>query len=57
MRFILELEYGADGVYGQVTREGCDRPEPFHGWLELLRVLEGPYSRGIPGTVPDPPRA
>ncbi|MFG1705725.1 hypothetical protein ACFLIM_21260 [Nonomuraea sp. M3C6] len=52
MRFVVELEYGMDGVHGQVTREGSERPEPFHGWLELLRVLEGPYSRANPWDLP-----
>ncbi|SEG97350.1 hypothetical protein SAMN05444920_110327 [Nonomuraea solani] len=52
MRFVLDLEYGADGVRGQVTRQGCDRPEPFHGWLDLLRVLEEPYIRGNPWDGP-----
>ncbi|UBU17606.1 hypothetical protein [Nonomuraea gerenzanensis] len=52
MRFIVDLEYGADGVHGQVTREGRDLPEPFHGWLDLLRVLEAPYSRGNPWDEP-----
>ncbi|MFB4263566.1 hypothetical protein [Nonomuraea sp. GTA35] len=46
MRFIVDLEYGADGVHGLVTREDGDRPEPFHGWLDLLRVLEAPTLQG-----------
>ncbi|MCK2219170.1 hypothetical protein MF672_036050 [Actinomadura sp. ATCC 31491] len=48
MRFIVDLEYGADGVHGRLTREGSDRAEPFHGWLELLRLLERPDPRGNP---------
>ncbi|GAA3590163.1 hypothetical protein GCM10022419_085900 [Nonomuraea rosea] len=52
MRFVVDLEYRAEGVRGQVTREDCDRPVPFHGWLDLLRVLEGPYSRGNPWDIP-----
>ncbi|WP_170223799.1 hypothetical protein [Nonomuraea turkmeniaca] len=52
MRFVVDLEYGADGVQGQVTCEGSDRPEPFHGWLDLLRVLEGPQTRGNPRDAP-----
>ncbi|NJP94724.1 unnamed protein product [[Actinomadura] parvosata subsp. kistnae] len=52
MRFIVDLEYGTDGVHGLVTREGCDRSEPFHGWLELLSVLESPRSRGNPWDGP-----
>ncbi|MGP4100331.1 hypothetical protein [Nonomuraea sp. KM90] len=48
MRFIVELEYGADGVHGLVTREDADRAVPFHGWLELLRLLEGPHTPGNP---------
>lgn len=52
MRFVVEMEYGEDGVHGLVTREDSDRAEPFHGWLDLLRVLEGPHSRGNPRDVP-----
>ncbi|GAA2210797.1 hypothetical protein GCM10009850_062560 [Nonomuraea monospora] len=52
MRFIVDLEYGADGVHGLVTREGEHRAEPFHGWLDLLRVLETPDTRGYPWDVP-----
>ena len=42
MRFVVELNYTADGVCGEITREGCDLPERFCGWLELLRLLEPP---------------
>jgi hypothetical protein len=44
MRYILELYYTADGVCGEVTREGSDTPERFCGWLELLRLLEPPQT-------------
>ncbi|MEW9550847.1 hypothetical protein [Nonomuraea sp. NPDC050783] len=52
MRFVVELEHGPDGVHGRVTREGSDRPEPFHGWLELLRLLEPPDVWGNPWDDP-----
>ncbi|MEV0612372.1 hypothetical protein AB0I81_03540 [Nonomuraea sp. NPDC050404] len=52
MRFIVDMEYAPDGIHGLVTREGCDCAVPFHGWLELLRELEGPYSRGNPWDGP-----
>jgi hypothetical protein len=42
MRYVVELHYTADGVHGEVTRDGSDTPEPFCGWLELLRLLEEP---------------
>jgi hypothetical protein len=49
MRYVVELNYTADGVCGEITREGCDLPERFCGWLELLRLLEPPQSDG-PGS-------
>jgi hypothetical protein len=42
MRFVVELNYTADSVYGEITREGSGPPEHFCGWLELLRLLEPP---------------
>src|SRR6476660_3623872 len=42
MRFVVELNYTADGVCGEITREGFDLSERFCGWLELLRLLEPP---------------
>jgi hypothetical protein len=42
MRFVVELNYTADGVCGEITREGFDLPERFCGWLEFLRLLEPP---------------
>jgi hypothetical protein len=42
MRFVVELNYTADGVCGEITREGSDLQERFCGWLELLRLLESP---------------
>lgn len=42
MRYIIDLEYGSgDGVEGIVTPESGDATA-FSGWLELLRLLEGP---------------
>jgi hypothetical protein len=40
MRFIVDLRHTDEGVEGEVTREGAAVPEPFSGWLELLRLLE-----------------
>jgi hypothetical protein len=55
MRFVLNLRYTDHDVEGEVTREGSAAPEPFSGWLELLRLLEvGDPS--IPALRdPDPP--
>jgi hypothetical protein len=39
---MVDIASDADGrVAGSVTAVG-DRPLPFTGWLELLRLLEGP---------------
>ncbi|MEU5880472.1 hypothetical protein [Spirillospora sp. NPDC047279] len=63
MRYIVELEQTPDGVRGQVTRDDgtAPAPEPFSGWLGLLRLLEpdarhgtAPDGAGGPG-VQDPP--
>jgi hypothetical protein len=40
MRFVLDLRHTDQGVEGEVIREGAAAPEPFSGWLELLRLLE-----------------
>jgi hypothetical protein len=40
MRFVVDLRHTDQGVEGEVIREGTAAPEPFSGWLELLRLLE-----------------
>jgi hypothetical protein len=42
LRIVIDLEWSqsADGVEGQLFREGSDRLQPFSSWLELLRLLE-----------------
>jgi hypothetical protein len=42
--FTLELRYTAGGVEGMLTRDGVAEPQPFSGWLDLLRLLEAPPS-------------
>jgi hypothetical protein len=40
-RFFVELHRTTTGdVEGVVVPEGTDQPWRFHGWLELLRLLE-----------------
>lgn len=42
MRFVLELIPAEHGrVEGVLVREGNDERQPFSGWLDLLRLLEG----------------
>jgi hypothetical protein len=41
VRILIELHRNRTGALeGAVVHEGSDQPQPFHGWLELLRVLE-----------------
>jgi hypothetical protein len=41
VRVIVELHYTNDeGVHGAVIADADGQPQPFAGWLELLRVLE-----------------
>jgi hypothetical protein len=55
MRFVLDLRHTDEGVEGEVIREGAAAPEPFSGWLELLRLLEV-HDPSMPGPPePDPP--
>lgn len=42
MRFVIELRYTDDGVHGHVASDAAPEPQPFVGWLELLRLLEPP---------------
>ena len=45
VRILLDLHPDrAGGVEGAVVREDGGQPQPFHGWLELLRVLEAVIS-------------
>jgi len=41
-RFTLALQHTPESVEGALLREGAAQPEPFTGWLELLRLLEDP---------------
>ena len=42
VRLVLELIPAEHGrVEGVLMREGTDEREPFSGWLDLLRLLEG----------------
>jgi hypothetical protein len=40
VRYILELKQQDGSVLGTVLPEGATDPVEFHGWLELLRMLE-----------------
>ncbi|MFI6324333.1 hypothetical protein ACIBG8_42890 [Nonomuraea sp. NPDC050556] len=40
MRYVVDIYYTTDGMHGEVTTEGDPTPVPFHGWLDLLRLLE-----------------
>jgi hypothetical protein len=43
-RYIVELGRTADDqVEGVVGRDGLSEPVPFHGWIELLSLLERPF--------------
>ncbi len=55
MRFVVDLRHTDQGVEGEVIREGTAAPEPFSGWLELLRLLEVPEPSALSPTEHDPP--
>jgi hypothetical protein len=41
VRIIVELHHTSDeGVHGAVIADAGGEPQPFTGWLELLRLLE-----------------
>ncbi|MEV0321423.1 hypothetical protein ACIBKX_34375 [Streptomyces sp. NPDC050658] len=47
MRYVIEVFRSPGGVHGSVVDEGgteeeAGRRTPFHGWLELLALLEPP---------------
>ncbi|WP_405651344.1 hypothetical protein [Streptomyces sp. RK9] len=46
MRYVIEVYREHDGVCGSVAAESCESPRPFHGWLELLALLEPPLPEG-----------
>ncbi|MFD9883103.1 hypothetical protein ACFWZT_16795 [Streptomyces alboflavus] len=46
MRYVIEVYREHDGVCGSVAAESCGSPRPFHGWLELLALLEPPLPEG-----------
>jgi hypothetical protein len=48
-RCIVELRRtDDDGVEGVLVTEGSGHPQPFSGWLELLRLLEVVAAPGGP---------
>jgi hypothetical protein len=49
LRLIIDLYAGADGIEGVINVAGSDEPQPFSGWLELLRLLEGLVPPGSDG--------
>jgi hypothetical protein len=51
-RYTLELRYTAWGVEGMLSRDGMAEPEPFSGWLDLLRLLEATPSPERGTSVP-----
>ncbi len=54
-RFIVELHRTeAGGVEGVVSLEETGESQPFSGWLELLRLLEGVETRNHI-TIPSKP--
>ncbi|MGW3247796.1 hypothetical protein [Streptomyces sp. NPDC001070] len=40
MRYIIDLYHRTNDVHGHLLAEDADEPVVFHGWLELLRLLE-----------------
>lgn len=47
MRYVIEVFRSPGGVHGHVVDEGCGEGDTghrtqFHGWLELLSLLEPP---------------
>jgi hypothetical protein len=49
MRFIVDIEAAADGVEGRLRREADEIERPFHGWVQLIALLEPPAPRPPPG--------
>ncbi|MFD9908868.1 hypothetical protein [Streptomyces sp. NPDC059063] len=57
MRYVIEVYRSHDGVCGNVLCESVGDPRPFHGWLELLSLLEPPSPEpvGQEGAGPEGP--
>ncbi|WP_030573250.1 hypothetical protein [Streptomyces aureocirculatus] len=55
MRYVIEVYLDQDRVCGSVASESCASPQPFHGWLELLSLLEPPLKDGARPEVPPRP--
>ncbi len=56
MRYELEIQSLSGGTArGTVSREGSV-PQPFSGWLELLRILEDRNPRPAAQDAEDEPR-
>ncbi|MFG2503083.1 hypothetical protein ACGFSB_33360 [Streptomyces sp. NPDC048441] len=55
MRYVIEVYRSPDGVHGNVVDEGGGNEDPgpctpFHGWLELLSLLEPPQEDPATGS-------
>ncbi|EPH42667.1 hypothetical protein ABT390_10590 [Streptomyces aurantiacus] len=60
MRYVIEVYRSHDGVCGSVASESCGSARPFHGWLELLSLLEPPLPESVTQDGPplqEPPGA
>ncbi|MEU2560843.1 hypothetical protein ABZ626_16120 [Streptomyces longispororuber] len=55
MRYVIEVYRSHDGVCGNVVPEDSECPHPFHGWLELLSLLEPeqPEAVGLGDPAPE----
>jgi hypothetical protein len=52
-RYIIELERTEDDhIEGVVGRDCLSEPVPFHGWIELLSLLERPLPAELEPGVP-----
>lgn len=50
-RIVLDLVSGADPIRGHL-RHGTGEPVPFHGWLELIQLLDERRAAGTGGSGP-----
>ncbi|MFE0100777.1 hypothetical protein [Streptomyces sp. NPDC059009] len=58
MRYVIEVYRSPGGVYGSVVTESGEETagaRPFHGWLELLALLEPPPEPQGAGLAVSPP--
>ncbi|MGA4843461.1 hypothetical protein [Streptomyces sp. G45] len=54
VRYVIEVYRSHDGVCGNVSSETCGDARPFHGWLELLSLLEPPLQEAARHEGPAP---